>query len=102
MKNLEIDSVSDAETLSGAKLEPAFLELVRLERPHLVRDLEDEHIPTSTEEVFSTRTSEPFSIGKGFLVVQGLAESMGAAVSGRNHRDGGFEVALRFRGPAYA
>jgi signal transduction histidine kinase len=41
-----------------------------------------------------TRTSK--GTGIGLALVRGLAERMGAAVSGRNPEDGGFEVALRF------
>ncbi len=41
-----------------------------------------------------TRTTK--GTGIGLALVRGLAERMGAAVSGRNPEDGGFEVALRF------
>jgi len=42
-----------------------------------------------------TRTAK--GTGIGLALVRGLAEAMGAAVTGRNLRDGGFEVSLRFR-----
>jgi len=42
-----------------------------------------------------TRTAK--GTGIGLALVRGLAEAMGADVSGQNVADGGFEVALRFR-----
>jgi signal transduction histidine kinase len=42
-----------------------------------------------------TRTAK--GTGIGLALVRGLAENMGAAVSGRNLNEGGFEVSLRFR-----
>jgi len=42
-----------------------------------------------------TRTAK--GTGIGLALVRGLAETMGAAVSGRNLAEGGFEIALRFR-----
>jgi signal transduction histidine kinase len=42
-----------------------------------------------------TRTAK--GTGIGLALVRGLADTMGAAVTGRNLADGGFEVALSFR-----
>ena len=46
-----------------------------------------------------TRTAK--GTGIGLALVRGLADTMGAAVTGRNLAEGGFEVALSFR-PAAA
>ncbi|MFQ5418423.1 MAG: sensor histidine kinase, partial [Myxococcota bacterium] len=58
--------------------------------PHLSRIFE----PFYRGESELTRTAK--GTGIGLALVRGLADTMGAAVSGRNLVDGGFEVALRF------
>ena len=45
-----------------------------------------------------TRTAR--GTGLGLALVKGLAERMGAVIQGRNLRDGGFEVCLRFQASA--
>jgi signal transduction histidine kinase len=59
--------------------------------PHLSKIFE----PFYRGEDELTRTAK--GTGIGLALVRGLAETMDAAVSGRNLSDGGFEVSLRFR-----